>query len=310
MGKFLEKGYNWQALGMVRPQLEVQKMTWEFCNVLWFWTLFNLKDYRKRIWDKKKVHLPSQLAELESLETKNKYLTRGYTGVHGICHLEKLWPSQQSQHDSTTDPSDPSHGKALCIDQDLHSLTKNLPGATESEWSIVIRLLSKVFRFFCDIEWISNGIEKMFNSGINCWILPSDGICINICINGQYAAAWRHSWLLCPPHWQENLAENLICSSLGVWITLISYYYYACPICDTVDSIYSNKRHLPKFAEIWVTFGPVALALFAELECANLFENANYANWNVATCKHEVARSLPLCILPLAKEAIAWKGWP
>ena len=47
-------------------------------------------------------------------------------------------------------------------------------------------------------------------------------------------------------------------------------------------------------------FGPVALALFAELECANLFENANYANWNVATCKHEVARSLPLCILPLA----------
>ena len=77
MGKSLAKGYNWQALGMVRPQLEVQKMTWEFCNVLWFWTLFNLKDYRKRIWDKKKVHLPSQLAQLE---TKNKYLTRGYTG--------------------------------------------------------------------------------------------------------------------------------------------------------------------------------------------------------------------------------------
>lgn len=42
MGKSLEKGYNGQALGMVRPQLEVQKMTWEFCNVLWFWTLFNL----------------------------------------------------------------------------------------------------------------------------------------------------------------------------------------------------------------------------------------------------------------------------
>lgn len=177
------------------------------------------KDYRKIIWDKKKVHLPSQLAELE---TKNTYLTRGYTGPTRNLPFGKTLTISAISAWLDNGPIGPFPWQGT-----VHWPRPPQPHE-ELAWRHrirVIRLLSKVFWFFCDIEWISNGIEKMFNSGINCWILPSDGICINICINGQYAAAWRHSWLLCPPHWQENLAENLICSSLGVWITLISYYY-------------------------------------------------------------------------------------
>lgn len=155
-------------------------------------------------------------------------------------------------------------GKALCIDQDLHSLSKNLPGEVQNPsaarcdcWSFIRKVLSCWVFLWCrmNIEWYRD-ISRISSISawtiINCWVLPADGICISTCINGQCAAAWRHFWLLCPPHWPENLADNLM------------HDLYVLPI---YDSAYSNKRHLRKCGEIWEKFGPVVLALFAELDC-------------------------------------------